>query len=146
MMKKNVVFSKLRAALQEMGVDLISHGSFHEVEYKGIVMLLNVNEADGTFSICTYVFDTNGSLNEQTLNVALDVIDDLYECYSGGWNDGVPYFASPAYIIGKDVEVTAEWLEMKLKEFWDVFMFLLGNIHLMGDKSLFPEMTEKDIK
>ena len=44
------------------------------------------------------------------------------------------------------VDETAEWLEMKLKEFWDVFMFLLGNIHLMGDKSLFPEMTEKDIK
>ena len=52
----------------------------------------------------------------------------------------------PVLIIRKDVEVTVEWLEMKLKEFWDVFMFLLGNIHLMGDKSLFPEMTEKDTK
>ena len=145
-MKKNVVFSKLRAALQEMGVDLISHGSFHEVEYNGIVMLLNINETDGTFAVSTYVFDTNGSLNEQSLDIALEVIDDLYDCYSGGWNGGVPYFVSPAYHIGNGVDVTAEWLEMTLKEFWDAFMFLQANIHLMGDESVFSEMTEKDTK
>ena len=145
-MKKNGVLAKLRKALREIGVKLIRHGSIHEVEYKGVIMLLIINEKDGTFAICTHVFDANGNLNEQTLNMALDVIDGIYECYSGGWNGGVAYFSSPSFQIGMDVDVTAEWLEGQLKEFWDAFMFLQANIHLMGDKSVFSGFEEKETK
>ena len=66
----------------------------------------------------------------------MDVVDGFYENYYGKWNDGFPYFASPKFFVGNGVDVTGEWLEKQLKQFWDAYMFLQGNIHIMGEDSI----------
>ena len=44
---------------------------------------------------------------------------------------------SPCYELIGFKEVSAEWLQEQLKAFYDAYMFLEANIHLLCDTSLF---------
>ena len=135
-MRKTRCVYKLKKAAVGLNIKLSRSGSFHELEYEHLPILLSVSNEDDTFALISHVYDTQNCLNEQQLNIALDVVTGFHENYSGEWNDGVPYFASPEFYIGHGVDVTPEWLEKQLKEFWEAFTFLQANIHLLGDVSI----------
>lgn len=127
---------KLKRAFRELGINLTKNGYFYELEYENLFILLSVDNGSDTFAFVAHVLDTQDCLNEEQLKIALDVVDGFHENFSGEWNNGVPYFASPEYFIDHGVEVTDVWLSKQLKEFWDAYMFLQANIHLMGDASI----------
>ena len=135
-MRKTRIIYKLKKAFRELGITLTKSGYFYELEYEHLFMLLSVDNGSDTFVFVAHVLDTQDCLNEEQLKIALDVVDGFHKNFSGEWNDGVPYFASPEYFTGQGVEVTGEWLAKRLKEFWDAYMFLQANIHLMGDASI----------
>lgn len=135
-MRKTRIIYKLKKAFRELGIKLTKDGYFYEFEYEHLFLLLSVDNGSDTFAFVAHVLDTQNCLNEEQLKIALDVVDGIHKNYYGEWNNGVPYFASPEYFIGQGVEVTGEWLAKQLKEFWDAYMFLQANIHLMGDASI----------
>ena len=141
---KKGVLPKLREAFQQLGMEMKRNGSFYELEYKKVFMFLSIYEDEWTFAIFTYVIDSTGNLDGQMLSTAIDVVEGIYDCYSGGWNDGVPYFSSPEFNVGEGVEVTAEWLGRQLKEFWDAYMFLQVNLHMLGDRTIFCESVSEE--
>ena len=135
-MRKTRCIYKLKKAAVGLNIKMSRSGSFYELEYEHLPILLSVSNEDDTFVLISHVYDTQDCLDEQQLKIALDVVDGYHENYSGDWNDGVPYFASPEYYIGHGVDVTPEWFEKQLKEFWEAFTFLQANIHLLGDASI----------
>lgn len=135
-MRKTRCIYKLKKAAVGLNIKMSRSGSFYELEYEHLPILLSVSNEDDTFVLISHVYDTQDCLDEQQLKIALDVVDGYHENYSGDWNDGVPYFASPEYYIGHGVDVTPEWFEKQLKEFWEAFTFLQANTHLLGDASI----------
>lgn len=135
-MSKTGIVYKLKKSFRELGIDLKRNGSFYELEYEHLFILLSVHNETDTFAFSTGVVDAQDGLTKEQLEIALDVVGDFHKNFSVEWYDGVPFFTSPDHFIGNGVELTGEWLEKKLKEFWNAYIFLEANIHLMGDLSI----------
>ena len=132
------ILSKLTGAFQNLGIDLAKNGSFYEFEYEHIPMLLSMDSSDHSICFITHVVESGDeSMDETILNTALDVVEGFHEDCCGDWNDGVPYFASPCFFLKGIKTVTSNWLQEQLKEFYDAYMFLEANIHLLCDTSIF---------
>ena len=132
------ILNKLTGAFQSLGIDLAKSGSFYEFEYEHIPMLLSMDACDQSIAFITHVVESGDvSMDETILNTALDVVEGFHEDCSGDWNDGVPYFVSPCYSLEGIKTVTSDWLQEQLKDFYDAYMFLEANIHLLCDTSIF---------
>ena len=130
--------NKIQGAFQGLGIELKKGHSLYEFEYEHVFMFLSMEAKDQSIAFITYVVDSGDvSMNESILNMALDIVDGFHEDCCGDWNDGVPYFVSPCYELKGCKEVTAEWLQEQLKAFYDAYMFLEANIHLLCDTSIF---------
>ena len=140
------MIKELREAFQKLGIELAKSGTFYEFEYEHIPMLLSIDADDHSFAFVSLVVDSSdGCLNEGVLNTALDVVEGFHKDFCGDWNEGTPYFASPSYSL-KDVKaVSPDWLKEQLKAFYDAFLFLEANIHLLCDSSIWAsiDMTDK---
>lgn len=135
-MGKTILY-KIKAAFHDLGIRLVSNGSFYEFEYGHIPMLLSIDLKEHSVAFITHVVDSSdNSMDESVLNLALDVVEEFHkDCY-GDWNEGVPYFMSPCYSLKRVGNISAEWLKEQLKEFYDTFIFLEANIHLLCDSSI----------
>ena len=132
------VLNKIQGAFQGLGIVLKKGHSLYEFEYEHVFMFLSMEAKDQSIAFITYVVDSGDvSMDESILNMALDIVDGFHEDCCGDWNDGVPYFVSPCYELKGCKEVTAEWLQEQLKAFYDAYMFLEANIHLLCDTSIF---------
>lgn len=132
------ILNKLTGAFQSLGIDLAKSGSFYEFEYEHIPMLLSMDASDQSIAFITHVVESGDvSMDETILNTALDVVEGFHEDCCGDWNDGVPYFVSPCYSLEGIKTVTSDRLQEQLKEFYDAYMFLEANIHLLCDTSIF---------
>jgi hypothetical protein len=141
------VLNKINGAFQSLGIELKKGRSLYEFEYEHIYMFLSMDAKDQSIAFITYVVDSgNVSMNEDILNTALDVVEGFHEDYSGDWNEGVPYFVSPCYELRGIKAITEEWLQEQLKAFYDAYMFLEANIHLLCDTSIFGLAAEGVVK
>lgn len=132
------ILNKLTGAFQSLGIDLVKSGSFYEFEYEHIPMLLSMDASDQSIAFITHVVESGDvSMDETILNTALDVVEGFHEDCCGDWNDGVPYFVSPCFSLEGIKTVTSDWLQEQLKDFYDAYMFLEANIHLLCDTSIF---------
>ena len=132
------IMNKLTGAFQGLGIELAKSGSFYEFEYEHIPMLLSMDASEQSVCFITHVVESGDvSMNESILNTALDVVEGFHEDCCGDWNDGVPYFVSPCFSLKGIKTVTSDWLQEQLKEFYDAYMFLEANIHLLCDTSIF---------
>lgn len=132
------ILNKLTGAFQGLGIELAKSGSFYEFEFEHIPMLLSMDASDQSVCFITHVVKSGDvSMNESILNTALDVVEGFHEDCCGDWNDGVPYFVSPCFSLKGIKAVTSDWLQEQLKEFYDAYMFLEANIHLLCDNSIF---------
>ena len=132
------VLNKIQGAFQGLGIELKKGHSLYEFEYEHVFMFLSMDAKDQSIAFVTYVVDSGDiSMDERILNTALDIVDGFHEDCCGDWNDGVPYFVSPCYELKGTKEVTAGWLQEQLKAFYDAYMFLEANIHLLCDTSIF---------
>ena len=121
-MSKTRIIYKLKKPFCELGMELKRNGAFYELEYKNLPILLSVDNETGTCVFVTHIIDTQDCLDETQLKIALDVVDGFHK--------------EPEFFIGDEIVVTKGWLEKQLKEFWDAYMFLQANIHIMGDDSI----------
>ena len=132
------ILNKMTGAFQDLGIELTKNGSFYEFEYEHIPMLLSMDASDQSVCFITHVVESGDvSMNENILNTALDVVEGFHKDCCGDWNDGVPYFVSPCYSLRGIKTVTSDWLQGQIKEFYDAYMFLEANIHLLCDTSIF---------
>ena len=140
------VLNKVQGAFQGLGIELKKGHSLYEFEYEHLFMFLSMDAKDQSIAFVTYVVDScDISMDERTLNTALDIVDSFHEDCCGDWNDGVPYFVSPCYELKGTKEVSAEWLKEQLKAFYDAYMFLEANIHLLCDTGIFGLAKEDDV-
>lgn len=132
-----LMIKNLREGFQKLGIELAKSGTFYEFEFEHIPMLLSIDADAHSFAFVSLVVDSSdGCLNEGVLNTALDVVEGFHKDFCGDWNEGTPYFASPSYSL-KDVKaVSPDWLKEQLKAFYDAFLFLEANIHLLCDSSI----------
>lgn len=132
-----IITKNLQEAFHKLGIELIQSGTFYEFEFEHIPMLLSIDSDDYCFEFVSLVIDSSdGCLNERVLNTALDVVDEFHKDCCGDWNDGMPYFASPSYSLKGVKTISADWLKEQLKAFYDAFLFLEANIHLLCDGSI----------
>lgn len=132
------ILNKLTGAFQNLGIDMTKSGLFYEFEYEHIPMFLSMDASDQSVCFVTYVVESGDvSMDENILKTALDVVEEFHEDCCGDWNDGVPYFVSPCYSLEGIKTVTSDWLQEQLKEFYDAYMFLEANIHLLCETSIF---------
>ena len=140
------MIKELRGAFQMLGIDLAKSGTFYEFEYEHIPMLLSIDAAGHSFAFVSLVVDSgDGNLSESILNTALDVVEGFHKDCCGAWNEGTPYFASPSYSFIEVKSVSSDWLKEQLKAFYDAFLFLEANIHLLCDNGIWVsiDMTDK---
>ena len=141
------ILNKLIGAFQDLGIELTKNGSFYEFEYEHIPMLLSMDASDQSIAFITHVVDSGDvSMNQGIFETALDVVDGFHKDCCGDWNDGVPYFVSPGYSLNGIKTVSSDWLKEQLKEFFDAYMFLEANIHLLCDTSIFGLAAEGVVK
>ena len=139
--------NKLTGAFQNLGIELTKNGSFYEFEYDHIPMLLSIDASDQSIAFITHVVDSGDvSMNQSIFESALDVVDGFHKDCCGDWNEGIPYFVSPGYTLDGIKAVSSDWLKEQLKEFYDVYMFLEANIHLLCDTSIFGLAAEGVVK
>lgn len=133
------VLSKVQGGFQSLGIELKKENNLYEFEYDNVLMFLSIDTKDQSIAFVTYVVDSGNDINmdEGILQTALGVVNGFHEDCSGDWNEGVPYFVSPCYDLKGIKEVSSEWLQQKLKAFFDAYMFLEANIHLLCDTSIF---------
>lgn len=132
-----LIIKNLQEAFQKLGIELTKSGSFYEFEYEYVPMLLSIESDDYSFAFVSLVVDSSDrNLNESILNTALDVVEEFHKKCCGDWNNGMPYFASPSYSLKGVKTVSPDWLKEKLKAFYDAFLFLEANIHLLCDSSI----------
>lgn len=137
------VLNKVRGAFQALGIELKKFHCYYEFEYDHVMALLQIDEEEQSISFVTFVVDPSGGMDELTLKTALSIVSNSHEYYGGGWNDGFPFFISPAYYLGDIKKVSTEWLQEKLKAFVEAYLFLEANIQLLCDTSLWgPDMEE----
>lgn len=140
-----LIIKSLQEAFHKLGIELAKRRSFYEFEYEHIPMLLSIDSNDHSIAFITYVVDSsNGSMNESVLNTAIDVVEEFHKDCCGDWNDGTPYFASPSYSLKGVKTISADWLKEQLKEFYDAFLFLEANIHLLCDSSIWGSIAGVD--
>jgi len=145
-MSKRII-NKLTGAFQGLCIELKKSGSLYEFEYEHIPMLLSVDASDQSVAFITHVVDSGDvCMNQSIFETALDVVDGFHKDCCGDWNDGVPYFVSPGYSLEGIKSVTADWLKEELKEFYDAYLFLETNIHLLCDTSIFGLAAEGVVK
>lgn len=145
-MSKRII-NKLTGAFQGLCIELKKSGSLYEFEYEHIPMLLSVDASDQSVAFITHVVDSGDvCMNQSIFETALDVVDGFHKDCCGDWNDGVPYFVSPGYSLEGIKSVTTDWLQRELKEFYDAYMFLEANIHLLCDTSIFGLAAEGVVK
>ena len=139
--------NKLTGAFQNLGIELTKNGSFYEFEYDHIPMLLSIDASDQSIAFITHVVDSGDvSMNQSIFESALDVVDGFHKDCCGDWNEGIPYFVSPGYTLDGIKAVSSDWLKEQLKEFYDAYMFLEANIHLLCDTSIFGLAAEGVVK
>ena len=140
------VLNKIQGAFQSLGIELKKGRSLYRFEYEHIPMFLIMSAKDVTVTFGTEVVDPGyDCMNENILNLALDIVDSSYnDCY-GDWNDGMPYFVSHSYVLKGIKEVSAEWLDDKLKSFSNAYMFLEINIHLLCDPAYYGLEQEEAV-
>lgn len=127
-----LVIKNLQEAFHKLGIDLAKSGSFYEFEYEHIPMLLSIDSDDHNMAFITYVVDSsNGSMNENVLNTALDVVERFYKDCCCDWNEGTPFFVSPCYSLKGSKSFSPNWLKKQLKAFYDAFLFLEANIQIV---------------
>ncbi len=132
-----MTIKNLQVAFQKLGIELAPSGSFYAFEFEHIPMLLSINAADHSFAFVSLVIDSSDrSMDERVLNTALDVVEGFHKDCSGDWNEGTPYFASPSYSLKGSKTISTDWLKEQLKAFYDAFLFLEANIHLLCDSSI----------
>lgn len=132
-----LMIKNLQEAFHKLGIELIQSGTFYEFEFEHIPMLLSIDSDDYCFAFVSLVIESSdGCLNERVLNTALDVVDEFHKDCCGDWNDGTPYFVSPSYSLKGVKTISADWLKGQLKAFYDAFLFLEANIHLLCDGSI----------
>lgn len=132
------ILEKIQGAFYALGIELIKCDSLYEFEYEHLLMFLSVDAKADSIAFLSGVVDSGfGNMNKHIFETALDVAVDFHKGYSGEWNDDVPYFASPEYSLKEVKSVTAEWLEKELKAFFDAYMFLEANIHILCDPDMF---------
>jgi len=141
------IMSILYGAFHSLGIEPIKSGSFYDFEYNHIPMLLSIDTSDQSIAFITHVVDSGDvSMNQSIFETALDVVDGFHKDCCGDWNDGVPYFVSPCFSLEGIRSVTADWLQEQLKEFYDAYIFLEANIHLLCDTSIFGLAAEGVVK
>ena len=141
------ILNKMTGAFQDLGIELTKNGAFYEFEYEHIPMLLSMDASDQSVCFITHVVESGDvSMNENILNTALDVVEGFHKDCCGDWNDGVPYFVSPCFSLDGIKTVTSDWLHEQIKEFYDAYMFLEANIHLLCDTSIFGLAADGVVK
>lgn len=139
------MIKELRKAFQKLGIELAKSGTFYEFEYEHIPMLLSIDATDHSFAFVSLVVDSgDGNLNESILNTALDIVEGFHKDCCGVWNEGTPYFASPSFSFKEVKSVSSDWLKEQLKAFYDAFLFLEANIHLLCDSSIWASIDRID--
>ena len=139
------MIKELREAFQKLGIELAKSGTFYEFEFEHIPMLLSIDATDHSFAFVSLVVDSgDGNLNESILNTALDVVESFHKDCCGAWNEGTPYFASQSYSFKEVKSVSSDWLKEQLKAFYDAFLFLEANIHLLCDSSIWASIDRID--
>lgn len=132
------ILEKIQGTFHALGIVLIKCDSLYEFEYEHLLMFLSVDAKADNIAFLSGVVDSGfGNMNKHIFETALDVAVDFHKGYSGEWNDDVPYFASPEYSLNEVKSVTVEWLEKELKAFFDAYMFLEANIHILCDPDMF---------
>ena len=135
-MSKSVI-NKVKGSFHNLGIKLTKTGPFYEFEYEFIPTLLSIEAENYSISFVTPVIDSSDDgLNEHVLNTALDIVEDSHKGCCGDWNDGSPFFVSPRYSIKEPSTLSADWLQEQLKEFYDAYIFLEMNIHLLCDNTI----------
>lgn len=128
------ILNKLQGAFQSLGIELNKERSLYDFEYQHIPIFLYMSAKDLSVAFIAEVVDSGyGRMDENIMNIALDIVDGFHKDCNGDWNDGTPYFVSPVYVLKGLKEVSAEWLEGKLQSFYDAYMFLELNIHILCD-------------
>lgn len=141
------ILNNMTGAFQDLGIELTKNGSFYEFEYEHIPMLLSMDASDQSIAFITHVVDSGDvSMNQSIFETALDVVDGFHKDCCGDWNEGIPYFVSPGYTLDGIKTVSSDWLKEQLKEFYDAYMFLEANIHLLCDTSIFGLAAEGVVK
>ena len=141
------ILNKMTGAFQDLGIELTKNGSFYEFEYEHIPMLLSMDASDLSIAFITHVVDSGDvSMNQSIFETALDVVDGFHKDFCGDWNEGTPYFVSPGYTLDGIKTVSSDWLKEQLKEFYDAYMFLEANIHLLCDTSIFGLAADGVVK
>lgn len=134
----NKILKKVKKAFEGLGVELKKGKTLYEFEYEHVLMFLSLDNEEQSIAFVTYVVDSGDTeMDQSTLETALDIVDGFHKDCCGDWNDGVPYFVSPCYELKGIKEVSPEWLNEELKAFFDAYMFLEANIHLLCDTCLF---------
>lgn len=128
-----------------LGIELKKFHTLYEFEYEHIPMFLSIEAKDQSIVFLTYVVESGDiNMDKSVLEMALDVVDEFHKDYYGDWNDGIPYFASPCFSVKNVKEIKVEWLEEQLKAFYDAYVFLEANIHLLCDSSIIDAMRLTD--
>ncbi|MBP3688457.1 MAG: hypothetical protein J6I54_00555 [Bacteroidaceae bacterium] len=135
-MRNTGCIDKLKTAADKLGLCLVKCGGFYELEYGQLPICVLISNTNDSFCLISCVYDQDDCLDEELLDIAVDVVTERYEQYSGYWNDALPYFMSPEYIVGADVPVTHEWLGKKLDDFYRASMLLQKSILLMNNASV----------
>lgn len=136
-------FNKVQGAFQGLGIELKKGHSLYIFEYEHVFMFLSMDAKDQSIAFVTYVIDSGDiNMDERIFNTALGIVNGFHKDCCGDWNDGVPYFVSPCYELKGTKEITTEWLQEQLKAFYDAYMFLEVNIHLLCDTSIFGIVKE----
>lgn len=140
-----LMIKNLQEAFHKLGIELIQNGTFYEFEFEHIPMLLSIDSDDYCFAFVSLVIDSSdGSLNESVLNTALDIVEGFHKDFCCDWNDGMPYFASPSYSLKRVKTISADWLKEQLKAFYDAYLFLEANTHLLCDSSIWGTVGGMD--
>lgn len=133
------MIDKLIKGCSQLGLEAKEIKGFLKLEYESIPMLLTPDEKGNSFGIAALVVDTQGSLDKQLFEIALNVVTNLHKDYCGSWHNGIPFFSSFDYPVKPGADLDPQWLDMKLKEFWEAYVFLQANMYILCDGSLLPE-------
>ena len=141
--------TKLRKAFKKLGIELIKRNTnLYKFEFGQIYMLLSVDEELKRYAIIMPTIDIDDSLNKLMFDAIIESLEETYGNYSGYWNDGVPFVASPHYSILDAEEENTDWLWEQLKDAIFAFTFVEGWIYVFSDPAHlqamgFPELAEK---
>ena len=141
--------TKLRKAFKKLGIELVKRNTnLYKFEFGQIYMLLSVDEELKRYAIIMPTIDIDDYLNKLMFDAIIESLEETCGNYSGYWNDGVPFVASPHYSILDAKEENTDWLWEQLKDAIFAFTFVEGWIYVFSDPAHlqamgFPELAEK---